>query len=58
MMKAAKRRDWKARGFEKEPKMVAISGAECVDILEYDFDNDGTVENSEKQPVHFNRLVR
>jgi hypothetical protein len=29
-----------------------------ADGVEYDFDNDGTVENSEKQPVHFNRLVR
>lgn len=25
---------------------------------EYDFDGDGVVEESEKQPVHYNRLVR
>jgi hypothetical protein len=28
------------------------------DGVKYDFDNDGTVEASEEQPVHFNRLVR
>ena len=28
------------------------------DGVEYDFDNDGTVEDSEKQPEHFGRLVR
>lgn len=29
-----------------------------ADGVDYDFDNDGTVEASEKQPVHYNRLVR
>lgn len=28
------------------------------DGVEYDFDSDGTVEDSEKQPEHFGRLVR
>ena len=28
------------------------------DGVEYDFDGDGTVQNTEKQPEHFNRLVR
>tara|TARA_X000001316_G_scaffold10184_1_gene3066 strand:- start:919 stop:1371 length:453 start_codon:yes stop_codon:yes gene_type:complete len=28
------------------------------DGVEYDFDGDGTVEDSEKQTAHFNRLVR
>ena len=28
------------------------------DGVEYDWDDSGTVENTEKQPEHFNRLVR
>ena len=28
------------------------------DGVEYDFDGDGTVEDTEKQTVHYNRLVR
>ena len=28
------------------------------DGVEYDFDGDGTVQNTEKQTEHFNRLVR
>ena len=28
------------------------------DGVKYDFDGDGTVENHEQQPQHFNRLVR
>lgn len=28
------------------------------DGVEYDYDSSGTVENSEKQATHFNRLVR
>ena len=28
------------------------------DGVEYDFDGDGTVENSEKETTHYNRLVR
>jgi hypothetical protein len=28
------------------------------DGVKYDFDGDGTVEDHEEQPVHFNRLVR
>lgn len=28
------------------------------DGIEYDFDGDGTVEDSEKQTTHYNRLVR
>ena len=29
-----------------------------IDGVEYDFDDDGTVEDAEKQPVHTRRLVR
>jgi hypothetical protein len=42
---------YKAR-FRDELDMVLQDG------VEYDFDNDGTVEDAEKQPEHFNRLVR
>ena len=28
------------------------------DGVEYDYDSSGTIENSEKQATHFNRLVR
>jgi hypothetical protein len=28
------------------------------DGVEYDFDGDGVIENTEKQTEHFNRLVR
>jgi len=28
------------------------------DGVKYDFDGDGTVEDHEQQPQHFNRLVR
>lgn len=28
------------------------------DGVKYDFDGDGTVEDNEQQPVHYNRLVR
>ena len=28
------------------------------DGVEYDYDSSGTIENSEKQPTHYNRLVR
>jgi hypothetical protein len=38
--------------FKEEIELVLRDGPE------YDFDNDGTVEDSEKQPVHFGRLVR
>lgn len=29
-----------------------------ADGVEYDFDSSGDISNSEKQPTHFNRLVR
>lgn len=38
--------------FRDELDMVLQDG------VEYDWDNDGTVEDSEKQTQHFNRLVR
>lgn len=38
--------------FQEEFQLVLKDG------VEYDFDNDGTVEEAEKQPVHFGRLVR
>ena len=30
----------------------------CLSFYIYDFDGDGTVEEHEEQPAHFNRLVR
>ncbi len=42
---------YKAR-FRDELDMVLQDG------VEYDFDSSGAVENTEKQPEHFNRLVR
>jgi len=42
---------YKAR-FREELDLVLQDG------VEYDFDSSGTVENTEKQPEHFNRLVR
>ena len=38
--------------FNEEIKYVLRDG------IEYDFDGDGTVEDTEKQPVHYGRLVR
>ena len=38
--------------FRDELDMVLQDG------VKYDFDGDGTVENHEQQPQHFNRLVR
>ena len=42
---------YKAR-FRDELDMVLQDG------VKYDFDGDGTVEDHEQQPAHFNRLVR
>lgn len=38
--------------FQEEFQLILKDG------IEFDFDGDGTVEDSEKQPVHFGRLVR
>jgi hypothetical protein len=42
---------YKAR-FREELDYVLADG------IKYDWDGDGTVEASEEQPQHFNRLVR
>lgn len=42
---------YKAR-FQEEFQLVLRDG------VNYDFNDDGTVSDSEKQPVHFGRLVR
>lgn len=42
---------YKAR-FREEFDLILADG------VEYDFDGDGTVEDSEKQTAHYNRLIR